>query len=182
MKHDCLDAECNYSRDDPRPEPESDTLGISTTKALGSVRKDREETSPAILEIIKATTMGLIPQGTNRTPRTSNFVEFLSMYGQFAGEDLEEDSEVLSPNEYTQSDVTTLQGSIGEEYGQTLGSPKYHSSAQKILNLVNESKQPLTLPEVKRALNTGHTVHNQEPDIPLDVAMPEMPTFRSPLL
>jgi len=35
---------------------------------------------------------------TNSLP--SNFIEFLTLYGHFAGEELEEDDEDLQPNEY----------------------------------------------------------------------------------
>src|SRR5262249_37674868 len=36
---------------------------------------------------------------------TNNFLEFLTLYGHFAGEDLEEDDEVLEPDEYFSSDA-----------------------------------------------------------------------------
>jgi len=36
---------------------------------------------------------------------TSNFIEFLTIYGHFAGEELEEDDEVLEPDEYFSSDA-----------------------------------------------------------------------------
>jgi proton-coupled amino acid transporter len=36
---------------------------------------------------------------------TNNFIEFLTIYGHFAGEELEEDDEVLAPDEYFPSDA-----------------------------------------------------------------------------
>ena len=36
---------------------------------------------------------------------TNNFIEFLTLYGHFAGEDLDEDDEVLEPDEYFSSDA-----------------------------------------------------------------------------
>jgi proton-coupled amino acid transporter len=36
---------------------------------------------------------------------TNNFIEFLTLYGHFAGEDLDEDDEVLGPDEYFSSDA-----------------------------------------------------------------------------
>ncbi|KAF2720296.1 hypothetical protein K431DRAFT_271056 [Polychaeton citri CBS 116435] len=36
---------------------------------------------------------------------TSNFIEFLTLYGHFAGEELEEDDEALGPDEYFSSDA-----------------------------------------------------------------------------
>ncbi|KAF2454908.1 transmembrane amino acid transporter protein-domain-containing protein [Lineolata rhizophorae] len=49
---------------------------------------------------------------------TSNFIEFLSLYGHFAGEELEEDDEVLGPDEYFSSDAYAE-----EEEGEAEGGP-----------------------------------------------------------
>jgi proton-coupled amino acid transporter len=46
---------------------------------------------------------------------TNNFLEFLTLYGHFAGEDLEEDDEVLGPDEYFSSDAWEDRGYAGEE-------------------------------------------------------------------
>lgn len=52
----------------------------------------------------------------------NNFIEFLTLYGHFAGEDLDEDDEVLGPDEYFSSDLydDTTDGEDREdrEYGE----------------------------------------------------------------
>lgn len=61
---------------------------------------------------------------------TNNFLEFLTIYGHFAGEELEEDDEVLEPDEYFASDDWQVpgyddQGSDGEPgEGSALLTPK----------------------------------------------------------
>jgi proton-coupled amino acid transporter len=48
---------------------------------------------------------------------TSNFIEFLTLYGHFAGEELEEDDEALGPDEYFSSDTFDDTQAIGEDGG-----------------------------------------------------------------
>lgn len=86
-----------------RPEPENDVLDIHSIKAPGGFRRDylrRAEGSPApsgqhgqAYGQLAATESGA-GNGT-RQPRifTSNFIEFLTLYGHFAGEELEEDDD-----------------------------------------------------------------------------------------
>ena len=47
------------------------------------------------------------PEPLRQGPRfaTSNFIEFLTLYGHFAGEELDEDDEALGPDEYFSSDA-----------------------------------------------------------------------------
>lgn len=93
------------SFDHPKPESESDALDLHSIRSPGGFRRDhlrRDIISPSGYQ--KNGYKGADSQGTNRAPLTSNFVEFLSMYGQFAGEDPEEDDEVSNPIEYSQSD------------------------------------------------------------------------------
>ena len=96
-----------------RPEPTSDTLDISTIKAPGGFRRNhllRSARSPSPS-----------PQGrgwpaqdeedrnqVKRQPKlfTNNFIEFLTLYGHFAGEELEEDDEVLEPGDYFASEFS----------------------------------------------------------------------------
>ncbi|KAI9746257.1 MAG: hypothetical protein M4579_007618, partial [Chaenotheca gracillima] len=58
---------------------------------------------------------------------TNSFIEFLSIYGHFAGEELEEDDEVLGPDEYFGSDLSedTIAGEGGDdderEWGEESG-------------------------------------------------------------
>lgn len=46
---------------------------------------------------------------------TNNFLEFLTLYGHFAGESLEEDDEVLEPDEYFSSDAWEEYGEQGDD-------------------------------------------------------------------
>ncbi|KKO98355.1 pfs domain-containing protein [Trichoderma harzianum] len=172
-----MKAQRSKSLNPSRPEPESDTLDIHAIKAPGGFRRDsirRDITSPSGDD--KNDHKGADLTGTDRPPLTSNFVEFLSMYGHFAGEDLEEDDEALGPDDHAQSDITAAPKDIGEEYEQIPGSSKHHSNAQEILNAIDASKQPLTPPDVKGTMSMYDTVYNQEPDISLDIEVPETST------
>ncbi|KAM4056387.1 transmembrane amino acid transporter protein [Hirsutella rhossiliensis] len=75
------------SFDHSRPEPETDVFDINSIKVPGGFRRNhlrRSAMSPG-----------------REQPRlfTSSFLEFLTIYGHFAGEELEEDDEALGPNE-----------------------------------------------------------------------------------
>ncbi|KAL2001391.1 hypothetical protein VTN02DRAFT_1820 [Thermoascus thermophilus] len=96
-----------------RPEPESETMNINSIRVPGGFRRDylrRTAGSPA-------------PHAVHGTPApaqrqaepqflTSSFLEFLTLYGHFAGEELEEDDEVLEPDEYFSD---TYEGAYGPE-------------------------------------------------------------------
>ena len=85
-----------------RPEPENETLDITSIKTPGGfrrnyIRRAHGSSSPA------ADPSGGSAESTGGEPPklpTSSFLEFLTLYGHFAGEDLEEDDEALGPNEY----------------------------------------------------------------------------------
>ncbi|KAK5993657.1 Vacuolar amino acid transporter 3 [Cladobotryum mycophilum] len=93
------------SFDHSRPEPEDDTLDINTIKVPGGFRRNhlrRTAISPSgdgehAYDGVES------PGGNQRPLFTSSFLEFLSIYGHFAGEELEEDDEVLGPDEYFQT-------------------------------------------------------------------------------
>ncbi|KAL7945528.1 transmembrane amino acid transporter protein [Trichoderma barbatum] len=92
------------SFDHSRPEPESDTLDINSIKVPGGFRRNhlrRNVISPSGHH--EDGYGGADSPGSNRPLFTSSFLEFLSIYGHFAGEELEEDDEALGPNEYFQS-------------------------------------------------------------------------------
>jgi proton-coupled amino acid transporter len=101
----------------PRPEPESEVMDINTITVPGGFRRDylrRTMGSPG--------PRGLQDSGAAAAPAqprflTSNFLEFLTLYGHFAGEELEEDDEVLGPGEYFSSDTwgTDEEREPGEE-------------------------------------------------------------------
>lgn len=90
-----------------RPHPEDDTLDIGSIKVPGGFRRNylrRAAGSPS-------PAYGDAERGNGGTrhgkPKlfTNNFIEFLTIYGHFAGEELEEDDEVLQPDEYFGSDA-----------------------------------------------------------------------------
>ncbi len=87
----------------PHGEPENDILDISSIKVPGGFRRNylrRAAHNPALYHD------GLDGgEGSSRgrhAPQlfTSSFLEFLTIYGHFAGEELEEDDEALLPGEY----------------------------------------------------------------------------------
>ncbi|RYN40916.1 Vacuolar amino acid transporter 3 [Alternaria arborescens] len=90
-----------------RRRPEDEALDIDSIRQPGGFRRNylrRAADSPS-------PGPGPSGYGTVRQPRqppqvfTSNFLEFLTLYGHFAGESLEEDDEVLGPDEYFSSDA-----------------------------------------------------------------------------
>ncbi|KAG7289535.1 hypothetical protein NEMBOFW57_005906 [Staphylotrichum longicolle] len=94
---------------DPRPAPETEELDINNIKVPGGFRRNfirRAAREPEELE------HGSGSNHHQTHPRflTGSFLEFLTLYGHFAGEELEEDDEVLKPGEYFTS------GSEGDVY------------------------------------------------------------------
>ncbi|EAS28384.3 amino acid transporter [Coccidioides immitis RS] len=85
------------SFDVPRPEPESATLDIGSIKIPGGFRRDylRRAAGGAESNGLHSSTGRDGPQLPTRS-----FLEFLTLYGHFAGEELEEDDEALGPDEY----------------------------------------------------------------------------------
>ncbi|KAF2832135.1 hypothetical protein CC86DRAFT_312966 [Ophiobolus disseminans] len=90
-----------------RPRPDDHVLDIDSIRQPGGFRRNylrRAAGSPSPAP-------GPSGYGTVGQPRqqpqvfTSNFLEFLTLYGHFAGESLEEDDEVLGPDEYFSSDA-----------------------------------------------------------------------------
>ncbi|KAI0124221.1 transmembrane amino acid transporter protein-domain-containing protein [Xylariales sp. AK1849] len=87
-----------------RPEPENEILDINTIKVPGGFRRNylrRSAQSPS-------TNPRSVEDGESRRRNqpqlfTTNFLEFLTIYGHFAGEQLEEDDEDLRPGEYFSS-------------------------------------------------------------------------------
>lgn len=90
----------------PRPEPENEILDINTIKVPGGFRRNflrRAAGSPAPHGRGADIEYGDGPSRTQPQVFTSSFLEFLSIYGHFAGEELEEDDEALKPGEYFSS-------------------------------------------------------------------------------
>lgn len=89
------------SFDHARPEPETDVLDINSIKVPGGFRRNhlrRSAMSPS--RNAEAVEPGAESPAADQ-PRlfTSSFLEFLTIYGHFAGEELEEDDEALGPDE-----------------------------------------------------------------------------------
>jgi proton-coupled amino acid transporter len=89
----------------PQRNPEDDSVDYDSILQPGGFRRNylrRTAGSPSPAP-------GPSGYGTVRQARpqpiTSNFLEFLTLYGHFAGESLEEDDEVLGPDEYFSSDA-----------------------------------------------------------------------------
>lgn len=98
---------------EPRPEPENEVEDINSIKIPGGFRRDhlrRLAGSPAPPHGRGGTfDRGRAEHIEAQQPQlfTSSFLEFLSIYGHFAGEELEEDDEALGPNEYFSSGEDT---------------------------------------------------------------------------
>ncbi|KAJ5778233.1 hypothetical protein N7520_001479 [Penicillium odoratum] len=98
-----------------RPAPSAETEDIHTILVPGGFRRDylRRAAGSPHRGSVQGSSSGAPPQ--HQLP-TSNFLEFLTLYGHFAGEELEEDDEVLGPDEYFSSD--TWDDTEGRESGE----------------------------------------------------------------
>ena len=88
-----------------RPEPESTVLDINSIKAPGGfrrnyLRRQPHGTSPAHREPVTSSDSRHPYKESSPRLFTQSFLEFLTLYGHFAGEELEEDDEQLQPGEY----------------------------------------------------------------------------------
>ncbi|KAK1599693.1 transmembrane amino acid transporter [Colletotrichum navitas] len=87
-----------------RPDPETDILDINAIKVPGGFRRNylrRAARSPSTVR--DGGERGEASDGPQPRLLTSSFLEFLTIYGHFAGEELEEDDEALRPGEYFSS-------------------------------------------------------------------------------
>ena len=90
----------------PRPQPESGDLDIGSIKVPGGFRRNylqRNTHSPVPPPRERNYGAGLSRPPMERAPPklfTRSFIEFLTLYGHFAGEELEEDDEGLEPGDY----------------------------------------------------------------------------------
>jgi proton-coupled amino acid transporter len=97
-----------------RPAPEDDAFDISSIKVPGGFRRNflrRAAGSPLSDDGDEESSSG--PRGPKML--TNNFIEFLTIYGHFAGEELEEDDEVLEPDEYFSSEAAGEHGDEGSD-------------------------------------------------------------------
>lgn len=90
----------------PRPQPEIGVPDINSIKVPGGFRRNylqRQGPSPPNGGRGQSSGSGLFERWQETLPRrmfTHSFIEFLTLYGHFAGEELEEDDEALRPGEY----------------------------------------------------------------------------------
>ena len=97
------------SVDIARPEPEEEVLDINSIKVPGGFRRnflrrvadDPDSSNPSPHKHSPAS-RALSPPTVERRPQmvTSNFLEFLTLYGHFAGEELEDDDETPDWDDY----------------------------------------------------------------------------------
>lgn len=106
-----------------RPEPENEILDINNIRQPGGFRRNflrrvaGESPAPSGHPSHRAS----LDQSNGRAqPRlfTNSFLEFLTLYGHFAGEDLEEDDEALEEDEYFSSDAEHAWGREDEDEGE----------------------------------------------------------------
>lgn len=99
----------------PAP-PRDEEEGISSIQVPGGLRRDylrRNAGSPAPSSSTnrRPNNYGSVNRAYTEPVRqrpqfiANNFIEFLTLYGHFAGEELDEDDEVLGPDEYFSSDA-----------------------------------------------------------------------------
>ena len=117
-----------------RPEPENEVLDISNIHVPGGFRRNFlrravDNPGPSSRQPHSVDGPGEQPPQRKHQPPmlTNNFIEFLTIYGHFAGEDLEEDDEVLEQDEYFE-DWENYQDGAGSDdeptEGSTLLTPK----------------------------------------------------------
>jgi proton-coupled amino acid transporter len=109
-----------------RPQPNDHTLNAGSIKQPGGFRRDYlRRTAPSPSPAPGPSSYGTTPpSNSQQQPRvfTNNFLEFLTLYGHFAGESLEEDDEVLGPDEYFSSGPLDSGAQTDEderEYGES---------------------------------------------------------------
>lgn len=98
-----------------RPEPENDVFDITSIKVPGGFRRNylrRTTHSPSV----NPSSIEGGEGGRNRPQLfTTSFLEFLTIYGHFAGEQLEEDDEDLLPGEYFSSGEDEFESDESDE-------------------------------------------------------------------
>lgn len=92
-----------------RPQNDDEVLDINSIKIPGGMRRNylrRAAGSPSPERDAEEGEGTRGQQRKSNRPKlfTNNFIEFLTLYGHFAGEELEEDDEALGPDEYFVSD------------------------------------------------------------------------------
>ena len=115
-----------------RPEPEDESENIQSIRVPGGFRRDylrriNESPAPGSRSDYGSQDFRSAKKPVTKAQPlfTSNFIEFLTLYGHFAGEELEEDDEVLESDEYFSSDAFDEVGDDDEpgEGSALLGTP-----------------------------------------------------------
>lgn len=113
-----------------RPEPEGDDVDISSIKVPGGFRRNylirqAPSPSPGGREDAAALENGKHSAPTRPPPRlfTKSFLEFLTVYGHFAGEELEEDDEDIDQDGYYSSGFYDESGMFGRSSDEEDGDP-----------------------------------------------------------
>ena len=109
------------SFDVSRPEPEGDDVDINSIKVPGGFRRNyliRHAPSPSPYGKVDEAVLENGRQSANVQPRprlfTKSFIEFLTVYGHFAGEELDEDDEDLAQDGYFASDLANESRFFGQ--------------------------------------------------------------------
>ncbi|KAK5129159.1 hypothetical protein LTR08_003800 [Meristemomyces frigidus] len=107
------------------PKADAEDDDVSNVKVPGGFRRDhlrRTAGSPAPSSTHQRPDYGTAGRAYTEPPArqrqqfiTNNFIEFLTLYGHFAGEDLDEDDEVLESDEYFSSDAYDESSTAAEE-------------------------------------------------------------------
>ncbi|KAK4155458.1 transmembrane amino acid transporter protein-domain-containing protein [Chaetomidium leptoderma] len=105
----------------PRPDPENDEFDINNIKVPGGFRRNFIRRAARDGDELEHGS-GSSQHQSQPQLFTNSFLEFLSVYGHFAGEELEEDDEVLGPGEYFTS------GSEGDVYEDSDEEPMEESA------------------------------------------------------
>lgn len=100
-----------------RPAPETHTMDIHSIRTPGGFRRDYIRRAAGSPHPSSRSNVGAVSQPQPQIP-TGSFLEFLSLYGHFAGEELEEDDEVLGPDEYFSSDAYDETEAEDQEAGE----------------------------------------------------------------
>lgn len=107
-----------------RPKPDDQVLNIDSIRQPGGFRRNylrRSAASPSPAPHAGPSNYGTTDQERHHRPVfTNNFLEFLTLYGHFAGESLEDDDEVLGPDEYFSSEAD-YSGDHTEDEGREYG-------------------------------------------------------------
>lgn len=140
-----------------RPEPETEELNINSIKVPGGFRRNHLRRNARGALDGSAIEDGEGPSDSGAPLFTSSFLEFLSIYGHFAGEELEEDDEALGPNEYFSSGEDTDDSDMEREpmESSALLTPSRRRRRRKVRTTGNNSQTNALMLLLKSFVGTG---------------------------